>query len=105
MLTKEEKDIIHEIALRYNVKDYVAEDVVLHVFRTLSDIMESWTPKEGEKPINVGVVNFGKFVVSKRKRTKIDKRYGKRNQDINEGEENISEGTSNDPAADGLDIL
>ena len=85
MFTELDKKIIHEVALNNFVSDYVVEDVILSIEHSVADMISSSDVKNGVHP-TIGLVNFGKFVVSEKKRQFAKKYYGKWNKDINEGE-------------------
>jgi len=92
MFTQEEKKIIHEVALNHFASDYVVEDVILFIEHEVARIIESADVKNEFYP-TIGLINFGKFCVSDKKRRYLKQDYDKRHKDINGREENISERT------------
>jgi len=89
MLTNTDKRIIHDIALKNNLTDYIVEDIVLTMMHeTAKLITESGGPDRVYHSINW--INFGKFVVTDYRK----QRYDKRHKDIDERKANLSERSS-----------
>jgi len=102
MLTDLDRKYIHEVALDNFVKDYVVEDIILFIEHSIADAIESSDPTD-DKFKTINITNFGKFVVSNKKRLYAKRYYGKRDKDINGGETDISEGTSNSGTISSVD--
>jgi hypothetical protein len=102
MFTETDKKIIHEVALNHFVKDFVVEDIILCIEHGVFDIIEDSDPTI-DKFKTINVTNFGKFVVSKKKREYAKRYYGKRDKDINEGQTGDSTGTSSSTTPDGVE--
>lgn len=99
MFTELDKKIIHSVALNNFVKDYVVEDIILCIEHEVSKIIASSDPTD-DKFKTINLTNFGKFVVTRKKRDYAKRYYGKRDKDINEGEEGDSTGTCTDTTPD-----
>lgn len=95
MLSDIDHRIIHEVALDHFVRDNIVEDVILSIEHNVAKTIESADVNNGVIPI-INLTNFGKFVVSLSRQTKIRKKNDKRNKDINEGQTSNCEGPSDD---------
>jgi hypothetical protein len=99
MFTEIDKKVIHEVALNNFVKDYIVEDIILCIEHGIYDIIESSDPTQ-DKFKTINITNFGKFIVSKKKREYAKQYYGKRDKDINEGQEGVGTGACIDTTPD-----
>lgn len=99
MLSDIDHKIIHEVALDHFVRDNVVEDVILSIEHNVAKVIESADVHNDNVPI-INLTNFGKFVVSIKRRSSLKRQHDKRNKDINEGQEGDCEGSCDDTAVD-----
>jgi len=101
MFNKTEKDIIHEIALRYNLQDRVAQEIITSCYDLVAKAYLK-ANKETMEFENVIVPNFGKFFVTETKKKFYKKLIDERNKDIDEGSEDHHEGSGETEGVEGV---